>query len=138
MKLYAGQYIADSFMCTVEPSEPKVRFERPTIYKDIKTSGIPKRVGRVNLLDLKIATFGIFRLPPPRLSPALSVSIISLSHFTTHPKMLNKLLPLIATLLLAVLAVFATQAEAAKGPVITHKVCLACVLAPPSYLPTSG
>jgi len=38
--------------------------------------------------------------------------------------MLNKLLPLIATLLLAVIAVFATQADASKGPIITHKVGL--------------
>jgi hypothetical protein len=36
--------------------------------------------------------------------------------------MIRKLLPIFATLLLAILAVFASQAEASKGPVITNKV----------------
>ena len=36
--------------------------------------------------------------------------------------MFNKLLPVLATLLVALLALFATQAEASKGPIITNKV----------------
>jgi len=35
--------------------------------------------------------------------------------------MFRKLLPILATLLIAVLALFATQAEASKGPIITNK-----------------